>query len=97
MEEIKKDLNTAFKGYLEKGISRKEALKKAILDVEKKYPKGVFQKALPSFLEELFSSYKFENLTEVDEFLSFIESLYEEYEILEPKVKLLLKRLKGEN
>ncbi len=97
MENAKEDLKETYSSYLEKGLSSKEALEKAVKEVKERHGEEEFKGALGEFLRELLESYKPENLPEADPLLSFIESLYQEYDLLKPKLKWLLGRLRSES
>jgi len=94
MERAKEELKKRYNHYLEEGFSREEALLKAVKEVKEGYPEGVFTGALEDFLSEILSSYRLENLPEADPFLSFIESLFEEFNLLKPKLSQLLSKLR---
>ncbi len=96
MEKAKRDLRETYSRYLAEGLSKEEALKRAVSEVRERHSEEAFKGALSEFLGELLSSYKPENLAEADFLLAFVESLYHEYEFLKPKLEALLKRLKGE-
>ncbi|MEO2082458.1 MAG: hypothetical protein ABGX12_00340 [Desulfurobacteriaceae bacterium] len=92
MEKVKRDLKEAYEGYLESGLSKGEALSKAIEDIRGKHDRETFLKALEEFLREVVGSFKPENLTEADPLLSLVESAYAEYEILRGKAENLFKK-----
>ncbi|WP_456455571.1 hypothetical protein [Thermovibrio sp.] len=97
MEKVKEDLKRTYSSYLKEGLPQEEALSKTLKEVRKRHQKEEFEEALEEFLRELFDSYKPENLTEADPLLSFVESLYGEYEFLKPKLEEFLKKLRGES
>ncbi|GEM_PF-1003278 len=97
MERAKEDLRKTYSSYLEKGLSSKEALEKAVKEVKERHGEEEFRGALGEFLKELLESYKPENLPEADPLLSFVESLYQEYDLLKPKLKWFLEKLRGES
>jgi len=97
MEKVKEDLKRTYSYYLKKGLPQEEALSKALKEVKERHQKEKFEKALEEFLKELFESYKPENLAEADPLLSFVESLYQEYEFLKPKLEGFLKKLRGKS
>ncbi len=96
MERAKKDLKETYERYLNQGLSEGEALKRTVEEVKERHSEEAFKGALSEFLRELLSSYKPENLTEADPLLAFIESLYQEYEFLKPKLEAFLKKLRGD-
>ncbi|RKQ60352.1 hypothetical protein C7457_1613 [Thermovibrio guaymasensis] len=96
MERAKKDLKETFEHYLNQGLSEGEALKRTVEEVKERHSEKAFKGALSEFLRELLSSYKPENLTEADPLLTFVESLYQEYEFLKPKLEAFLKKLRGD-
>ncbi len=81
-EKAKENLKQAYKSYKKRGFSLEEALSKAIVEVRDKFEKKTFEEALKEFLEEL---------TEVDPLVALSEAIYEEYELLLPKIKALFK------
>jgi uncharacterized membrane protein YheB (UPF0754 family) len=96
MEQVKKELKESYQRHLREGLSEREALSKAILEVSEKHEPEKFSRALQEFLKELLDSYKPENLAEADPLIAFVESLYEEFELLKPVLESFLKRLKKE-
>ncbi len=82
-EKAKSSLKQAYKTHKEKGLPPEEALSKAVVEVRDKFDKGAFEGALKEFLEELL---------EVDPLVALSEAIYEEYEVLLPKIKALFKR-----
>ncbi|WP_457681228.1 hypothetical protein [Thermovibrio sp.] len=96
MEKAKKDLKETYNRYLKEGLSPQEALSKTISEVKERHSEEVFSKALAEFLKELLESYKPENLAEADPLIAFVESLYEEFQLLKPKIEEFLNKLKGE-
>ncbi len=89
MEKAKKDLKETYESYLEKGLSREEALSKAISEVRERHTETSFRSALGEFLKEVVDSYSLRNWGEEDPVAGVIEAAYAEWEILWPKVKSL--------
>ena len=92
MEKAKKDLKETYEKYLDKGLSREEALSKTISEVRERHEPEAFKKALKEFLKELFESYEPENWAEEDPVIGVIEAAYAEWEILWPKIKALFSK-----
>jgi hypothetical protein len=89
MEKAKKDLKQAFEKYKNEGLPLEEALSKAIAEVRERHEEENFAGAFRWFLKEVLESYKLENLTEADPFVSLSEAIFEEYEILLAKIRTL--------
>ncbi|SMO73434.1 hypothetical protein SAMN06269117_1246 [Balnearium lithotrophicum] len=87
MEKAKRDLRETYDKYLKEGLSKEEALSKAISEVRERHEEEKFKRALEEFLKEIIDSYKLENLAEADPVMALVESAYAEWEILWPKVK----------
>ncbi|WP_022847657.1 MULTISPECIES: hypothetical protein [unclassified Desulfurobacterium] len=85
MEEIKKKLEEKYKNNIERGLSKEEALSKAIEEERENHDRDSFEKAVVEFLKEHFA----ESLTEEDPLQAFVDSIYLEYELLLAKVKAL--------
>jgi len=89
MEKVKKDLKQTFEKYKNEGLSFEEALSKAIVEVRERHGEENFAGAFRGFLKEVLESYKFENLAEADPLVSLLEAIFEEYEILLMKIRVL--------
>jgi len=94
MEKARQDLKETYNRYLKEGLSRQEALSKAVREVGERHPEESFAAALAEFLKELLEAYRPRNLAEADPLISFIEALSEEFELLKLKLGSLLSEFK---
>jgi ferritin-like metal-binding protein YciE len=89
MEKVKRELKETYEKHLKEGASQQEALLKTVTELRNKHDREKFKEALKGFLEETLDSFKPENLSEADPVLAFIESAYEEWDILKAKLETL--------